>query len=298
MEKRGYTPNFDSKETLMRQLLSSILLLCLLLLPLASPRKRLSMTQCTWETTIDSKETLMRQLLSSILLLCLLLLPLVAQEETLHGTWETTIVDDETGEGDVARLTFHADGTSEWVLEVSGSLVEGITLAEEDGTEEIEVPDFLRDDLPEIRDALEVLSAAEQYRLTVHGTYRVAGDSLWVYGDVVEHTVDGESFDMTLIYRAMALFIVGLEAAFGETELSEEDFQALYEEMLAEMVAVEDEVVGELLTGTYAIEGDTMLITITDEDGVGTSVQEFHRIDAASAVVQTTWGDLKAAWRP
>ena len=240
----------------------------------------------------------MREVSLSSLFLCLLVLPLAAQEEALLGTWETTIVDDETGEGQVARLALHADGTSEMVLEMSGSLVEGISMAEEDATEEAEVPDFLRDDLPEIRDALEVVSAAEQYRLTIRGTYRVAGDSIWVHGDVVEHTVDGKSFDMTPIYRAMALFIVALEAAFAETELTEEDFQALYEEMLAEMLAAEDELVGELLIGTYAIEGDTMLITTTDEDGVGTSVQEFHRIDAASAVVQSTWGDLKAAWRP
>ena len=241
------------------------------------------------------KRTLMRQIVSAVLLLYLLVLPLAAQEEALHGTWETTIVDDETGEGEVARLTLHADGTSQWVLEVSGSLVEGITLSEED---EAEVPEFLRDDLPEIRDALEVLSAAEQYLLTVHGRYRVAGDSLWVYGDVVEHTVDGESFDMTPIYRLFALLFVQIEAAFGETELDEEEFQALYEVILAEMVAAGDELVGELLSGSYAIEGDTLLITTTDEDGLETvETLEFHRIDAASAVVQTSWGSLKAAWR-
>lgn len=98
--------------------------------------------------------------------------------------------------------------------------------------------------------------------------------------------------------RVFALSFAGMIAAFAETELNEEDFQALYKEMLAEM---ELEFVGELLSGTYAIEGDTLFITATtvDEDGLETvETMEFHRIDAASAVVQTTWGGLKAAWRP
>ena len=73
--------------------------------------------------------------------------------------------------------------------------------------------------------------------------------------------------------------------------------------MLADMLTeLEEEPLGLGLTlsGTYAIEDDTLFITTTttDEDGVETvETVEFHRIDVASAVAQTTWGSLKAAWR-
>ena len=73
--------------------------------------------------------------------------------------------------------------------------------------------------------------------------------------------------------------------------------------MLAEMLAELDEEplgLGLTLSGTYAIEGATLFITTTtEEDGVETiETVEFHRVDVASAVAQTTWGGLKAAWRP
>ena len=73
--------------------------------------------------------------------------------------------------------------------------------------------------------------------------------------------------------------------------------------MLADMLAELDEEplgLGLTLSGTYAIEDDTLFITTTtEEDGLETVESvEFHRIDVASAVAQTTWGSLKAAWRP
>ena len=86
--------------------------------------------------------------------------------------------------------------------------------------------------------------------------------------------------------------------------VSDEDYpafeQAFVDEFLAELD--EDEFLADLgfggaeeINSTYAIEGDTLSITTTDEDGVETV--EFHRIDVASAVAQTSWGALKAAWR-
>ncbi len=52
----------------------------------------------------------------------------------------------------------------------------------------------------------------------------------------------------------------------------------------------------EKINSTYAIEGDTLFINTKEEGGVETL--ELHRIGDATAVVQTTWGDLKAARRP
>ena len=240
----------------------------------------------------------MHQLLSSIAFLCLLALPLVAQEEALHGTWEGTIVDDEIG-GGTMRLTFQADGTFDFDLFVEEP-IDPLT------GDEVEVPDELLDELTEV---IEVFSALEG--ISAHGgTYQVSGDSLWVYNDsVVEYIVDGESVDVvefwTPFIRFSARFFAAFAAAFEE--VSEEDYpafeQAIFDQMLAEMLAELDEEplgLGLTLSGTYAIEGSTLFITTTtEEDGVETvETVEFHRVDVASAVVQTTWGSLKAAWRP
>ena len=237
----------------------------------------------------------MHQLLSSIAFLCLLALPLAAQEEALHGTWEGTFADDEIG-GGTMRLTFQADGTFDFDLFVE----EPIGLPA-DG----EVPDELLDELTEV---IEVFSALEG--ISAHGgTYQVSGDSLWVYNDsVVEYIVDGESVDVvefwTPFIRFSARFFAAFAAAFEE--VSEEDYpafeQAIFDQMLAEMLAELDEEplgLGLTLSGTYAIEDDTLFITTTtEEDGVETvETVEFHRVDVASAVAQTTWGSLKAAWR-
>ena len=237
----------------------------------------------------------MHQLLSSIAFLCLLVLPLSAQEEALHGTWEGTFADDEIG-GGTMRLTFQADGTFDFDLFVE----EPIGLPA-DG----EVPDELLDELTEV---IEVFSALEG--ISAHGgTYQVSGDSLWVYNDsVVEYIVDGESVDIvefwTPFIRFSARFFAAFAAAFEE--VSEEDYpafeQAIFDQMLAEMLAELDEEplgLGLTLSGTYAIEDDTLFITTTtEEDGVETvETVEFHRVDVASAVAQTTWGSLKAAWR-
>ena len=47
------------------------------------------------------------------------------------------------------------------------------------------------------------------------------------------------------------------------------------------------------LTGTYAIEGDTLLITHELKEQEPETV-EFNRLgDISSAVTQTTWGNLK-----
>ena len=239
----------------------------------------------------------MYQLLSSIAFLCLFALPLAAQEEALHGTWEGTFAGDEIG-GGTMRLTFQADGTFDFDLFVE----EPIGLPA-DG----EVPDELLDELTEI---IEMYSALEG--ISAHGgTYQVSGDSLWVHNDnAVEYIVDGESVDViefwTPFIRFSARFFASFAAAFEE--VSEEGYsafeQAIFDQMLAEMLAeLEEEPLGLGLTlgGTYAIEDDTLFITATttDEDGVETAeTVEFHRIDVASAVAQTTWGGLKAAWRP
>ena len=234
----------------------------------------------------------MRPLLSSVAFLCLLALPLAAQEEALYGTWESPIAFDELGEGTM-RLTFEADGTFDLdlVVDVPGGML---------GMDEIPDDEFLDEEAQKI---VEMISALEG--ISAHGTYQVTGDSLWVYSDdgMVEYIVDGESVEpvefWTPVFRFSARIFAVLAAAFGE-EISEEDYeafeQAIVDEMLAELDA---EPLGFTLSGTYSIDGDTLFITAAEEDGVETvETLEFQRIDDATAVVQTTWGSLKAAWRP
>ena len=220
----------------------------------------------------------MHQLLPSIAFLCLLALPLAAQEEALHGTWEGTYIDEEISEITV-RLTFEADGTFALDQNIEG------------GEGEVESP-------------IEALS------IQFTGTYRVAGDSLWV--DIVElyYIVDDKKMTPVEFSEFMKEFYIGFARGFARLAadlegVSDEDYpayaQAFVDEFLAELD--EDEFLAELglgefekINSTYAIEGDTLFITTTEEDGVETV--EFQRIDVASAVAPTSWGALKAAWRP
>ncbi|MXW81059.1 MAG: hypothetical protein F4Z57_19145 [Gemmatimonadetes bacterium] len=220
----------------------------------------------------------MNQLLSSIAFLCLLALPLAAQEEALHGTWEGTYIDEESSEITM-RLTFEADGTFALDQNIEG------------GEDDVESP-------------IEALS------VQFSGTYRVEGDSLWV--DIVElyYIIDDEKMTPVEFGEFIKEFFIGFARGFARLAadlegISDEDYpafeQAFVDEFLAEFD--EDEFLADFgfgeseeINSTYAIEGDTLSITTTEEGGVETL--ELHRIDDATAVVQTTWGDLKAAWRP
>ena len=220
----------------------------------------------------------MRPLLSSITFLCLLALPLAAQEEALHGTWEGTYVEAGVGEGTI-RLTFEADGTFALDQNIEG----------EEG---------------------DVVSPLETLSIQFTGTYRVAGDSLWVDIAELHYIIDGKKMNSAEFGEFLREFYIVFARGFARLAadlegVSDEDYpayeQAFVDEFLAELD--EDEFLAELglgefekINSTYAIEGDTLFITTTDEDGVETV--EFQRIDVASAVVQTTWGSLKAAWRP
>ena len=220
----------------------------------------------------------MHQLLPSIAFLCLLALPLAAQEGALHGTWEGTYIDEESNKI-TTRLTFEADGTFALDQNIEG------------GEGDVESP-------------IEALSV----RFT--GTYQVAGDSLWV--DVVElyYIVDDKKMTPVEFVEFMKEFFIDFARGFARLAadlegISDEDYptfeQAFIDEFLAEFD--EDEFLAELglgefekINSTYAIEGDALFITTTEEDGV--EILEFQRIDVASAVAPTSWGALKAAWRP
>lgn len=215
-------------------------------------------------------ETLMRQILSSILFFCVLVLPLSAQEEALHGTWEMSFVDEE-GNAITMSLTFQEDGAFE--LNQVIELGEGFQSA----VEAAEIP-------------------VEEITVQGRGTYQVAGDSLLVDIAEEEMLVGGRDFFEVLEEVARALARVAADLL----GISEADYPAFEQVAVDEFLAGMDE--EEFLAGfsgeevAWAIEGDTLFITTTTEEGVETL--EFQRIDPSSAVAQTTWGGLKAAGRP
>ena len=212
----------------------------------------------------------MRLLLSSIAFLCLLALPLAAQDEALIGTWEGNIVEDDLGE--VAfRLTFQANGACKMIA-------------------------FLPDDAFEIPPELSELVPPVQGLAThVTGTYRTEGDSLWIEGDEVSQFVgDQPAIEFfTEVARNLA------RAVADASELPEENYPEFEETYIAEFVGgfTERQQARNDLFGSYEIEGETLVITTTTEEGA-VGIWTFHRMDAATAVVPTTWGSLKAAWRP
>lgn len=214
----------------------------------------------------------MRQLLSSILGLCLLVPPLAAQQEALHGTWGGTIVDEQIGEITI-RLTFEEDGAFEidQVIQVKG--------------------DFLADVQGPEPPTMETIVARGT------GTYGVLGDNLVVDIAALDLSIDGEGFVefFTQVARDFARYVA------DSHEIPEENYPDFEREFIDAFFAELDKVeflaiLNEWGVSTYAIEGDTLFLTTAKASGV--TIWELHRLDASSAVAETTWGSLKAAWRP
>ena len=213
----------------------------------------------------------MRRILSSLVFLGLLVLPLSAQEEALQGTWEGSFVDEE-GNAITMRLSFEEDGAFELnqVLE-------------------------LGEDFQSVVEATEI--PVEEVTIQGIGTYEVDGDKLSVDITEVEIRVGDRDFFEVLaeVARALARFAADFAG------VSEEDYPAFEQNFVDEFLAGMDE--DQFLAGfseqdvTYAIEGDTLSITSPTEDG-GEETMQFQRVDADTAVAGTTWGGLKANWRP
>ncbi len=213
----------------------------------------------------------MHQLLLSIAAFCLIALPLAAQEELLYGTWKGHFVDDEIGEITV-HMTFQADGVCaiDQVIQVKEDLL---------GAEGADI------------------TAIERLDIRATGTYSVEGDSLWTDITDFELLVNDQSQDLaevlTQFGRGLARWTADL------TGISDDAYPAFEKQVIDELLAgfSEERLLAEFDggMGTYAIEGDTLLLTTVDELGVET--MEFRRVDTASVVAPTGWGSLKAAWR-
>ncbi len=213
----------------------------------------------------------MHQLLSSILLLCLLVPPLAAQQEALHGTWEGTIVDEQIGEIAI-RLTFEEDGAFEinQVIQVKD--------------------DFLADVQGPEPPTIETIVAHGT------GTYGILFDGILVSIAALDISVDGKDFVefFTQVARDFARY------AADSHEIPAENYPAFEQEFIDAFFAELDKVqffaiLNEWGVSAYALEGDTLILTTTRETGV--TIWELHPVDEPSAIAETTWGRLKAAWR-
>ena len=214
----------------------------------------------------------MRQLLSSVLLFCLFVAPLAAQPEALYGTWEGSLVDEQIGEITI-RLTFAEDGAFE---------IDQVIQVKDDFLAAVQVPE---------PPTMETIVAHGT------GTYGVIGDNLVIAIAALDRSVDGEGFVefFTQVARDFARYVA------DSHEMPAENYPAFEQEFIdaffAELDTVEPlAILNEWGIITYSIEDDTLFLTTTKETGV--TVWELHPIDAASAVAETTWGGLKAAWRP
>ena len=215
----------------------------------------------------------MRQFLSSVLLLCLLVAPLAAQqEETLYGTWEGTVVDEQIGEIAI-RLTFEEDGAFE---------INQVIQVKDDFLADVQVPE---------PPTIETISAHGT------GTYGILGNNLVISIAALDISVDGKGFVefFTQVARDFARYVA------DSHEIPAENYPAFEEEFIDAFFAELDKVqflaiLNEWGVSAYALEGDTLILTTTRETGV--TIWELHRMDDSSAVVETTWGSLKATWRP
>lgn len=214
----------------------------------------------------------MRQLLSSVLLLCLLVPPLAAQKEALYGTWGGTMVDEQIGEITI-RLTFGEDGAFE---------INQVIQVKDDFLADIQVPE---------PPTMETIVAHGT------GTYGVSDDNLLVDIAALDLSVDGESFVdfFTQVARDFARYVA------DSHEIPEENYPAFEQEFIDAFFAELDKVqflaiLDKWGISTYAIEGDSLFLTTTR--GTKVTIWELHPIDDFSAVVETTWGGLKATWRP
>ena len=212
----------------------------------------------------------MRQFLSSVLLLCLLVPPLAAQQEALYGTWESTIVDDQIGEITI-RLTFEEDGAFE---------INQVIQVKDDFLADVQVPE---------PPTMETISA--------HGigTYGILGDNLVIGITALDISVDGKGFVefFTQVARDFARYVA------DSHEIPAENYPAFEQEFIDAFFTELDKVQFLAIlnvwgVSAYALEDDTLILTTTRETKV--TIWEFHRMDDSSAVVETTWGGLKAAW--
>ena len=198
--------------------------------------------------------------------------------ETPVFTWKhneltlenSTVFYDTLAGQSIRRATFREDGTfrEEWTVRLDSLSIYGF------------------DDLTD-----EALADLEELgifnKVATHdgiGTWRTAGDSLWIEIDelsIYEGDTEAEwsEFSTVDIYE------------LGDGEPMSEERRAGLEELFSPPISFW---VGQMeFTGTYQIAGDSLLLTFLGLDGIDRT-RAYTRTTAATAVTHTSWGALKA----
>ena len=126
------------------------------------------------------------------------------------------------------------------------------------------------------------------------GTYEVASDS--VYVEIKEENWSVGIADWVEFFTAVVRELA--RAVADESGLADEDYPAFEQEFVDEFLGGIDTEETELGARFYhyAIEDEALFLTETAEEGG--AAWELRRVADETSVEQTTWGRLKAAWRP
>ncbi len=185
-------------------------------------------------------------------ILLLLFLPLSAAwaQAGFIGTW-TGVVDTEDVGVDEVEIQFKEDGVLVYIQKVT---------LDDEGSEPVEL-------------ALEGT-----------GTWRTAGENIWL--EVTEIVLD----DHTL--ALLTEFAKGIARAVADIlGISDEDYPAFEADAVAEFMAeFEQTAEGVTASGTFAVEGHTLTLEMTDEEG---SHYTFELQRKLTAVRKISWGQIK-----
>ena len=225
-------------------------------------------------------------MLRRIAILCALwTLPAAGQDELL-GTWEHSQDGIETPVFTWKHDELTLENATVFYDTLAGQAIRRVTFRE-DGTfrEEVTVRlDSMNvygfDDLAD--EALGFFNKAATHDGI--GTWRTAGDSLWIEIDEVI-TYEGDTEIKWPEIPTTDIYEIGDGGPMSEEQRA--DLEALFSPSFNLLVWQME------FTGTYQIAGDSLLLTSLGLDGVDRT-RTYTRTAAATAVTDTSWGTLKA----
>ena len=168
------------------------------------------------------------------------------------------------------RATFREDGTfrEEWTVRLDSLNVDYF--------------DGLTDEALADLEELDLFNKAATYDGI--GTWRTAGDSLWIEIDEIS-IYEGDTEVEWSEISTMDIYEI------GDGEAMSEEHRADLEQLFSPPINFW---VGQMeFTGTYQIAGDSLLLTFLGLDGIDRT-RAYTRTTAATAVTHTSWGALKA----
>ena len=217
---------------------------------------------------------MLRFICGVLALVAIVAMPLAAQEEQLIGAWELKEVDED---GEFFTWVIFREG-GQFELRGEGR-PSGNFFGEFEDEESL---------------GFEIFPEVKLITIDATGTWRTSGDSLYTDVETFTFLIDGltlEEFNLG-VAKNFARNLADLNG------IPDEAYPAFEEEVVQQfMEGAGSQDLSEELddAGTYAIEGDVLTLTSTDENGL-VETEEFRRVPLSSSVSATSWGRLKANW--